>query len=325
MSLLVFGLLCVSAEGTLSLLRRQGTQEHVTQQTHEESADRPVVQITGSAKPMPALGFGTCCRNSSTGPALINSTKIYLRLGGRHIDTAQMYGNHRDIKIAIAESQIPRDALWVTSKVNTNGVVTDRVGAIKAVHDSLEELGMKYLDLMLIHGAWDNDQHQRAAVWRGLIAAKKAGVVRNIGVSNYNREQIEQLEKDTGVRPAVNQIEYHPWVPNATKALYWWCKSKDIAVTAYGSLGGNTNRAANNAVLTNVASKHAASNAQVLLHWALDQGAAVIPGATSEEHIRENLFMKDFHLDADDLSTIDKAEKPETFRRWKSCKSGCAN
>lgn len=119
-------------------------------------------------------------------------------------------------------------------------------------------------------------------------------------MSNYNRDQIEQLESATGVLPAVNQMEYHPWVPIETRKLFRWCRSRGIAVTVYGSLGGSQNKARGN-VISMIAERHKVSNAQVLLRWALDQGAAVIPGATSQAHIRENLFIPDFHLDEADL------------------------
>lgn len=270
------------------------------------------------AKRMPRVGFGTCCRNASKGRPLIESTKSYLRMGGRLIDTAQMYDNHQDLAQAIQESGIPREELWVTSKVNTwRGKLKSKEDTLKAVDTSLEELGLQYLDLMLIHGDYGNTQSIQRAVWRGLIEAQRAGKVRNIGVSNYNRQEIEDLEKATGVLPVVNQMEFHPWLPKESRDIFTWCKSRGITVTAYGSLGGSNNKAGGEAA-GHIATRKGVSPAQVLLRWALDQGAAVIPGATSVEHICDNLDIKDFQLDAEDIELLEGSERPDAFRRWKN-------
>jgi len=283
----------------------------------------PTVPLLGSARPMPALGFGTCCRESAQGQPLIDSVKVYLASGGRLIDTAQLYGNHRDIATAIQEAGIPREELWVTSKVAV-GRVKSAEDVLKAVNISLRQLGLSYLDLMLLHGGegWGLKAEQDVAFWQGLIEAKSAGKVRNIGVSNHNQKEIEQLTAATGEMPAVNQLEYHPWVPKDTKQLVRWCQSKGIAVTAYGSLGGSANKARGEAVEA-VANKYGRTSAQVLLRWALDEGVAVIPGATSASHIREDLDLN-FLLRPEDARALEIAQVPQDFTRWHNCKSGCA-
>ena len=106
-----------------------------------------------TSKPMPSLGFGTCCRRSAKGPALIASTAEYLKQGGRHIDTAEMYSNHRDIAVALHKSGVPRDRIWLTSKVNTK-VVQARATAVQAIESDVSDLGVAHVDLMLIHGVW---------------------------------------------------------------------------------------------------------------------------------------------------------------------------
>ena len=135
----------------------------------------PVVPVGKNGASMPLIGFGTCCRKSSTGPLLIRSTLDFLAAGGRLIDTAEMYGNHKDLKRAILQSGVPRSELWITSKVNTKRVFT-RAGAKRAVATSIRELGVSRLDLMLLHGAFKQTSAQREAVWRGLIGAKAEGL-----------------------------------------------------------------------------------------------------------------------------------------------------
>jgi len=286
------------------------------------------VLIDGSAKPMPRVGFGTCCSKSAKGSPLIQSAKKYLASGGRLIDTGMSYGNTKEIAVAIRESKVPRGEIWITSKLNTakhkaitpnSGIIAVAASMISVAGGENENTGIiDYYDLLLLDGAWKNTATQRLAQWRALIAAKKEGVVRNIGVANYNQEQIEELEQSTGVIPAVNQIEYHPWIGQEARQLALWCKSKGIIVIAYGSFGGSVNSMANigNAVQT-VAQKHNVKKSQVLLQWALDQdGVTVIPGATSELHIRENLDFETFRLDAADLKLIESSSKPAGFKRW---------
>jgi 2,5-diketo-D-gluconate reductase A len=222
---------------------------------------------------------------------------------------------------------VPREELWITDKVNTgpwsgDGPVTTRAGSLASVQASLQKLGTDYIDLMLIHGTWVLNADEQLAVWRGLIDAKSKGYVRAIGVSNFNRQEIEALEAATGVLPTVNQVEFHPWVPDATVELVRWCQKRNIAVTAYGSLGGSANKAgevepSQSSNVATVAVTHGCSNAQVLLRWALNQGVAVIPGATSAAHIQENLRVPSFQLTASDRKLLAGA-KPAAFKRWRN-------
>jgi len=281
------------------------------------------IAVKGSTKKMPAIGFGT---GMKSGPQLIESTKTYLQNGGRLIDTAQMYANHMDLAKAIQESGVNREDIWVTSKVNTNarmgGTVANKEDTLKAVDSSLQELGLDYLDLMLIHTPAGKTHEEQEQIWLGLIEAQRAGKVKSIGVSNFNKHMIENLEKITHVRPAVLQIEYHPWVPGDTHDLVQWAQAQGIVVTAYGSLGGSENKAQGEAV-SRIADKHKVSNAQVLLKWALKRGLAVIPGATSEEHIKDCLASNKLELSETEDDLID-ADQPPLFKRWHNCGSGCA-
>ena len=137
---------------------------------------------------------------------------------------------------------------------------------------------MDYVDLMLIHHQTDD----AVEIWRGLLDAKAQGLCKHIGVSNFERPQIEALERATGARPALNEVEFHPFVDGAARTLVAWCLDHGIAVTAFNSLGGSKNQGASDAVAAVAKTRHT-SPAAVLLRWALDQGVAVIPGATSAD------------------------------------------
>jgi 2,5-diketo-D-gluconate reductase A len=280
----------------------------------------PGIVLDGDAqKPMPALGFGTCCRASAKGPPLITSTKEYLQQGGRLIDTAIMYGNHRDLAVAIRESGVPREELWVTSKINTMTSKT-REATKKACEKSAAELGLQYVDLMLIHGVWTISDEQAVEVWRGLMDAKAAGTVKHIGVSNFEDSSVKRLISETSVKPAVIQLEYHPWVEGNVHELVRWCQKEGIAVTAYGSLGGSKNKARGDEIAA-IATAHSATPAQVLLRWATNRGVAVIPGATSAEHIRQNLELPVLQLSEEELRRMGSTEKPAAFKRWGNLRS----
>ena len=278
----------------------------------------PIFPRTGQA--LPSVGFGTCCRKSAIGAPLVASAKIYLAEGGRHIDTAQLYHNHKDLKVAIAEGGVPREQLWVTSKINTRpdkDAVRSRAAASSSIDQSLSELGISYLDVMLIHGAWKQTLAERLDVWNALVDARKAGKVRHIGVSNYKQSQIEELQTASGVAPEVVELEFHPWVPNSTYELVQWCQRRGMVIIAYGSLGSKAlNKDQMQGSVATLATKYKASSAQVLLRWALERGVAVIPGATSRAHIRDNLLLKDFRLSAEDMQLLEMGGRPARFRRW---------
>ena len=134
-------------------------------------------------------------------------------------------------------------------------------------------------------------------------------------MSNYDVPQLEALRDATGVLPAVNQLEYHPWIPEHD-AIVQWCQGNGVGVIAYGSLGSSNNRASAGAGVAAVAARHGASSAQVLLRWALQRGVAVIPGATSAEHIRQNLHLPPFVLSDADQREIAGDTRPASWRAW---------
>mmetsp|Transcript_82213 Transcript_82213/g.150427 ORF Transcript_82213/g.150427 Transcript_82213/m.150427 type:complete len:341 (-) Transcript_82213:195-1217(-) len=271
-----------------------------------------VVPVTGSQKPMPAVGFGTCCRDAAIGPPLIESTKIYLASGGRLIDTAESYGNQPDLAVAIQESGIPREDIWITSKVKVREK-HNFSDVIKSVDDSLKDLDVDYIDLMLLHGPAE----PRTEFFSALLAAKAAGKIRNAGVSNFNQTQLEELVNVTGEAPAVNQIEFHPWVTEWTKDLVKWMHERGIAVTAYDVLGSGSMSTAQSDAVAALAAKYHVTDAQVLIRWALDKGVAPLFGATSQEHIQEDLNCSGLqHLSAEDTVYLESSERPDTWTEF---------
>ena len=299
-----------------------------------EASQSLAFALRGGGSPMPSNGFGTCCRASAHGPALVASAREYLTLGGRLLDSAQVYNNSRELGQAVRESGLQRRDVWITSKVNTRperNAVAGRQEALQAVETIVRDLGLEYVDLILIHGAWKQTATQREAVWRGLLDARARGLAKHVGVSNYVQEHIEQLVKATGEWPEVNQLPFHPWVANRTRSLVAWCKRNGIQVTAYQSLGGSScpdwlkayrlalkpcpaNRQdAMKGAVRHVATKYGVSQAQVLLRYALDQGVAVIPGATSASHIRDNLKLDAFRLTSEDMARLESSAPPPRF------------
>ena len=170
-------------------------------------------------------------------------------------------------------------------------------------------------------------------MWRGLLAAQSAGKVRHVGVSNFNRPQIEALVACTGVWPAINELEFHPWVSSTTRELVRWCHEHGIVVIAYGSLGGSTNRASGGDAVSVIASAHNASAARVLLRWAIQQGVVVIPGATSAAHIGDNLALLRaappvLELSDTEMRELDAAggaRAPASFHIWKGLCTAAAD
>ena len=278
---------------------------------------------------IPMLGFGTARYDwrLAQPKALSATVTAYLRLGGRLIDTAVMYANDGAIRMALNASGVARSEVFLMTKVNTNtakvfkneadqaryGWVNSSEGARRAIRESLHTLGTGYLDAVLIHGPFGLSQSEVQAVWSGLLASQREGEVRTVGVSNMDQAMIRALEAASGVRPAINQLEWHPWSPQATHDLVNWCLQHGIVVVAYGSLGGKRD-AKHSAAAEALAAKHHVSTAQVLLRWAVDQNVVVIPGATREAHIADNLRLTGFTLSAADRAMLQGEGRPAGFR-----------
>lgn len=216
-----------------------------------------------------------------------------LELGYRHIDTASFYGNETDVGIAITASEIPREDIFVTTKL----WITSYLFAESAFRSSLQKLGTDYIDLYLIH--WPAPG--KAYAWRVLEKLLKTGLVKAIGVSNYSIDQLETLLKTANIVPAVNQVEFSPFLYQ--KELLEYCASKGIAVEAYSPL--TRGKRLNDTTIEEIAKTYHKTSAQIMLRWSIQHGLIILPKTTKPERMRENMDIFDFELSVVDMAKLD--------------------
>ena len=234
--------------------------------------------------------------------ARVVSTAI--EAGYRAIDTAEGYDNEEGVGQAIQDAIVPRQDLFITSKLRNGSHTRDK--ALKAFDDTMQKLGLEQLDLFLIH--WPvPGQDRYVEAWKTLIELREQGRVRSIGVSNFNNDHVERIIEETGVIPAVNQIELHPHYQQHDKRDY--LAHEDIAIESYSPLGSG--EALEDKTIAEIAKKHDKSPAQVLIRWHLDQGLIVIPKSTHAKRIRENIDVFDFELDDEDRGRIAELDDPQ--------------
>ncbi len=242
---------------------------------------------------MPYLGLGVY--GARAGGEAEAAVRTALDAGYRLIDTAKLYGNEADVGKAVRESGVPRDEVFVTTKLWNSDHGYDET--LRACQRSLRDLGLAYVDLYLVH--WPVAGRRRET-WKAMEALYAKGWARAIGVSNYMPRHLEELLAEADVVPAVDQIELHPFLPQ--KEVLAACRAHGILPEAYSPL--TKGRRLADPGLATVARKHGKSAAQVLIRWGLEQGAAVIPKSVKPERIRENREVFDFALDATDLREL---------------------
>lgn len=242
---------------------------------------------TGSE--MPVIGLGTWQLTQDT----VGTVSHALELGYRLIDTSSDYRTQPGIGRAIKRSSVDRSRLFITTKVEE----TDN--AYTRTKSNLRELGLDYVDLMLIH----RPPYIGAGVrlWDGLIRARDEELVRDIGVSNYSIDLIDELVRKTGETPAVNQVEWHPFGRSA--ALQDYCSGKGIAIQAYSPL--TRKKRLGDRTVAQLAAKYGKSPAQILLRWSLQAGAVPLPKANQKHHLEEDLDIFDFEIDSADMAVLD--------------------
>ena len=243
-----------------------------------------------SGATIPLLGFGTW---QLTGDTATAATATALSVGYRHLDTATVYGNEGEVGAALRESGVPRDEVFVTSKVPPSEAARAR----QVLETSLRLLGVDALDLWLIH--WTEDGADRD-LWAELVRAQADGLVRDVGVSNHSLAQLDELEHATGVRPAVNQIKWSPLLHDA--ALLEGHRERGVVVEGYSGLKGGTMELP---AVVELAKRLERTPAQVLVAWQLQHGMVVIPKSTKPARIRENADVADIVLSASDLASLD--------------------
>ncbi|WP_404289193.1 aldo/keto reductase [Glutamicibacter arilaitensis] len=226
-----------------------------------------------------------------------------LKAGYRHIDTARIYGNEDGVGRAIANSGIPRGEIFVTTKVWNSDQGYDKT--LAAAEASLERLGMGHVDLYLIH--WLQPQRGTYVdTWKALIQLQKEEKATSIGVCNFTIEAMEELYEHTGVRPVINQVETHPYFPQAELRAYE--AKHGIAHESWSPLG-HGGKLLTDPVILAVAQKHEASAAQVVIAWHLALGSVVIPKSVTDSRIIENLEAIELKLDDEDLAAINGLDR----------------
>ncbi|XP_078608534.1 aldo-keto reductase family 1 member B1-like isoform X3 [Branchiostoma floridae x Branchiostoma japonicum] len=290
--------------------------------------------VLSSGKKMPLLGLGTW---QSTPEQVINAVKTAIDAGYRHIDTAWVYRNEKEvgqaIKEEIAEGKIKREDVFVTTKLFVTFLQPEHVR--EAMMQSLGSLGLDYVDLYLIHGPtcfkYGTNPYQPPGkledifddvdyidTWKAMESLADEGLAKSIGVSNFNTQQLERLLQNCRIKPAVNQVELHPYL--AQQQLVDFCKRNDILVTAYSGLGApaRPRRAQSgeeepvlmeDPTVVEIGKKYGKSAAQVLIRYHLDRGVSVIPKSVTPSRIQANFDVMDFSLSKEDLTSLGQLDR----------------
>lgn len=250
--------------------------------------------ILNNGVKMPWLGLGVWKATGGTAkPAVLAA----LKAGYRSIDNAAIYGNEAEVGEAIRESGVPRDEIFITTKVWNSDQGYD--STLKAFDTSMDKLGLDVLDLYLVH--WPVKGKYKET-WKALEHLYKEGRVKAIGVSNFHVHHLEDLLGEATIVPAVNQVECHPRL--AQPELRKYCREKGIQLEAWSPLmqGGEL---FSNDTIVSIGQKHGKSAAQVILRWDLQNGIVTIPKSVTESRIIENANIFDFELNAEEMALID--------------------
>jgi methylglyoxal/glyoxal reductase len=242
---------------------------------------------------IPRLGLGVY--QSPPGKATENAVRYALRIGYRLIDTAQLYGNEEDVGRAVLKSGVSRDEVFITTKVWNSDQGYE--STMKAFNKSLKRLDLSYLDLYLIH--WPVSEMSEET-WKAMVRLLQEQKTRAIGVSNYGIGDLSQLMQSSDVLPAVDQVEFHPFLYQ--ERLLRFCEKNSIQMEAYSPLTRGTQ--INHPTVIAVANKYRKSPAQVLIRWSLQHGVVVIPKSLHEERILENSMVFDFELEPEDMKLL---------------------
>lgn len=283
---------------------------------------------------MPALGLGTW---KSVPGAVGKAVREAIRIGYRHFDCAPAYENEAEIgkaiKAAIADGEVAREELWITSKLWNSRHLSDDVRP--ALEKTVADLQIDYVDLFLMHwpiafkpGVFypsgpgeflSLDDAPLSATWAAMADTRDQGLCRNIGVSNFSESKINGLLEEGLSTPAVNQVELHPMLQQ--RGLLQWCDNHGIVLTAYSPLGSTDRperlqskdepRPLENGVIREIASKHGLGPGQVLIAWAIQRGTSTIPKSVSSEHLRANFEAARVQLSEEDMAAIAELDSNE--------------
>ena len=251
--------------------------------------DDTVTLAAGSA--MPLLGFGTW---QIKGDDAVRATSTALEAGYRHLDTATVYGNEGEVGRALSESGVPREDVFVTTKCPPSKAGHE----LDTLKESLDLLQTDHVDLWLIH--WPGDGSSNSHIWRSFGEAREAGLVREIGVSNFDTALLDEVSDAVGVTPAVNQIEWSPLLYDDETAADH--RERGIVLEGYSALRGGT---LDHPTILEIAEREGRTAAQVIIRWHLQHGFVVIPKSVNPERIRSNADVARFTLSDDDMTALD--------------------
>ena len=261
----------------------------------------PTIKLNNGIE-MPQLGFGVFqvpdlkeCEE-----AIVNA----LQAGYRLLDTATAYQNEEAVGRAIKRSGVPRDEIFVTSKLWVSEFTYER--AQQGINDSLKRLGLDYMDLYLLHQPYGDTM----GAWRALEEAQQAGKIRAIGVSNFYADQLKNLELTMTVKPAVNQIEINPWYQQPEEVRF--NQGEDVRVEAWAPFAEGKHNLFQNETIAQIAQAHSKTTGQVILRWLLQRGITVIPKSVHKERMIENMNVFDFELTAAEMQTMQSLDKQES-------------
>lgn len=250
-----------------------------------------------SGAAMPVLGLGVYQNYDAK-----TSSLLAFKHGYRHIDSAQMYRNENAVGMAVKESGLKREDIFVTTKCASRSHGYEKT--LAGVDESLSKFGFEYIDLFLIHDPLSGST-KRMETYKALLECRDKGKIKSVGVSNYGVKHLEEIKQAGLEAPTVNQIELHPWCQQ--KDIVEYCKKHDIVVQAYcpivrGEKWGHP-------VLGELSKKHGRSEAQILIRWSLQKGFVPLPKSTHEERIVENADVFGFELSPEDVGTLDALDQ----------------
>jgi 2,5-diketo-D-gluconate reductase A len=259
--------------------------------------------VLNNGQRIPQFGFGVFLVKPKDTEAAVSAA---LQAGYRHIDTAEMYGNEKQVGEAIRRSGLDRSEVYVTSKLNNDAHRPD--DARSAFDESLKALGFDYLDLFLIHWPlptrYDGDY---ISTWKTLEEFYRDGRARSIGVSNFQPHHLRRLHQETEIRPAVDQIELHPFLTQ--EDVTGFCAEHQIAIEAWSPLGRGNDLA--DPTINSIARRVGKTPAQVILRWHIERGNIIFPKSVQPDRVRENIDIFDLELSGEDVEAITALNRNE--------------
>ena len=250
-------------------------------------------ELNNSVK-IPLFGLGTYLNDN--GKQAIDTMLYALEIGYRHIDTAAMYENEKEVGEAVHQSGIPREEIFITTKLWNSDHGYQKT--IDAFNKSLDKLKLNYIDLYLIHWPVEN---LRVESWRALEKLYDDGLCKSIGISNYMERHIAELLNNSEITPVINQVEFSPFL--YLKDLQNYCESKRIGLESYSPL--TKGYKLNDSRLIEIANQYNKSTSQMLIRWCLQKGVICIPKSSQKKHIKENADVFDFIISKEDMDGLD--------------------